>query len=85
MLTGHIREALAQVRQLQQAIVTRQPFRGYSGPARAVSGTGALAAAAIMASDYYPRTAFAHFVGWGAVFVFCVAVKWGGIAVLVCK
>jgi len=79
MLTGHLRDALAQVRQLQQAVLTRQRFGGYSGPARAASGTAALLAAAIMASDRYPQTHRAFFMGWGAVFVFALILNGGAL------
>ena len=79
MLTGHLRDALAQVRQLQQAVLTRQRFGGYSGPARAASGTAALLAAAVMASDRYPHTHRAFFMGWGAVFVFALILNGGAL------
>jgi hypothetical protein len=79
MFSGHIREALAQVRQLQQSVLTRQQFRGYSGPARVVSGTAALMAAAIMSSAHYPATPRAHFLGWGAVFVFALILNGGAL------
>ncbi len=64
---------------MQQSVLTRQRFGGYSGPARAVSGTAALMAAAIMTSPYYPQTPQAHFVGWGAVFVFALTLNGGAL------
>ena len=64
-----IQEALGYVRDVQQALVERQRFKGYSGPARMASGTIALAAAAIMAAPFYPEKPVAHLAGWGAVFV----------------
>lgn len=79
MLSVHLRDALAQVRQLQQAVLSRQRFGGYSGPARAVSGTSALLAAAIMSSDRYPQTHRAFFLGWGAVFVFALILNGGAL------
>ena len=50
MIANHIHDALAQVRELQQRILERQRFRGYSGEARMSAGTFALVGAWIMAS-----------------------------------
>jgi hypothetical protein len=72
MFPGQIRDALAQVRHLQHSVLSRQRFGGFSGPARAASGTAALAAAYIMATGTYPATLRAHFMGWAAVFVFAL-------------
>lgn len=80
MLAQHLKDALAQVRQLQQAILERQRFRGYSGPARMASGVMALAAAVVMGSPWYPATTRAHVWGWGAVFV--VAFMMNAVALL---
>ena len=75
-----IQEALAHVRELQQAVLERQRFQGYSGRARIASGSIALVAAAVMASPLYPVNEFAHVLGWGAVFV--AALLLNGIALL---
>ncbi len=80
MITGHLKEALSQVRELQQAVLERQRFRGFSGMTRLISGTFALVAAAIMAWGRYPATTRAHVLGWGAVFV--AALITNGCAVL---
>ncbi|MBN1268752.1 MAG: hypothetical protein JXB04_04130 [Kiritimatiellae bacterium] len=80
MLTQHLKDALAQVRQLQQAVLERQRFRGYSGPARIASGSLALLAAIAMASPLYPATTRAHVLGWGGVFI--VALLLNTIALL---
>ncbi len=80
MLTNHIKEALFQVRELQQLIMDRQHFRGYSGWARIASGTLALIVSAIMASRFYPANTRAHIMGWGALFV--VALVLNGAALI---
>jgi len=74
MFTHHIQDALVQVRELQQVIVERLRFKGFSGPTRAVSGTLALLAAAVMASPWFPARTEAHLAGWGALFAvsFCL-------------
>ena len=56
MIVNHIHQALAQVQELQQKVLEKQRFKGYSGRARAISGTLALLAAPIMASAYFPKT-----------------------------
>lgn len=75
-----IQEALAHVRELQQAVLERQRFTGYSGRARMMSGGVALLAAALMGSSWYPRTDMAHVMGWGSVFV--LALLLNGVALV---
>lgn len=65
----HIYAALEQVRLLQQKILERQRFKGYSGRVRAICGTVALLGAMVMSSPYYPHTYWAHIYGWAFVFM----------------
>ena len=76
----HVQEALANVRELKQAVLERQRFRGYSGPARAASGCIALAVALAMSMDFFPARNLAHILGWGSVFI--VAFLMNGVAVI---
>lgn len=69
-MSSPIREALEQVRLLQQSVLEHQRFHGYSGSTRILSGIAALVAAVIMSMDAFPKTNKAHIMGWGAVFVF---------------
>lgn len=75
----NIHSALYQVREIKQQILDRQRFRGYSGRARAVGGTIALAAAAVMASPRYPRFEFTHEIGWSAVICALLAINYGAL------
>jgi len=54
MIASHIHDALAQVKRLQEVILSKQFFRGYSGKARIISGSIALAASAILDSKLVP-------------------------------
>ncbi len=74
-----LQEALAQVRLLQERIIEKQRFKGYSGRARAISGTIALLAAAMMASPWWPATPAAHLVGWAGVFSAALLLNFGAI------
>lgn len=67
MIANHIHDALAQVRTLQQFIVERNIFKGYSGRARIGSGLVALAGAAALSSGLMPATPTAHLAGWAIV------------------
>jgi hypothetical protein len=78
-ISQHVQEALEQVRQLQQVIVDRLRFTGFSGPTRAISGTLALMAAAVMASSFYPKTSEAHLVGWFSVLAIALALNGGAL------
>jgi len=69
MLTEHLHEALSQVKQLQESVLDKQRFGGYSGPARALSGAIALFAAVFMTTRYYPQSVKAQILGWGGVFI----------------
>lgn len=79
MIANHIHHALDQVRELQNKILERQRFKGYSGRARAICGTLALVAASIMASNQYPTTAEAHALGWGVVALIGVLLNFGSL------
>jgi hypothetical protein len=67
VIANHIHDALAQVRTLQEFIIEKNLFKGYSGTARIVSGFAALAGAALLGSGLVPPEPWAHLAGWGAV------------------
>lgn len=69
MIANHIHDALSQVKNLQELIIEKRRFRGYSGTARIVGGVVALAGAAVMAGDSIPDSPWAHLIGWGVVLV----------------
>jgi hypothetical protein len=79
MISQHVQEALVQVRELQEAIVERLRFKGFSGPTRVASGTLALIAAAVMASPWFPQRTEAHLVGWGSVFTIALCLNGGAL------
>jgi hypothetical protein len=74
-----VHEALRQVQELKRKILEKQRFKGYSGRARAISGTLALGAAVILASPYWPVTNVAHLAGWGIVFGLACLLNFGAI------
>lgn len=74
-----IHDALKQVQELKQKILEKQRFKGYSGRARAISGTIALAAAVVMASPRWPSSPRAHFAGWAIVFVIACILNFGAV------
>ncbi len=79
MIANHVHHALAQVRELQQKILERQRFKGYSGRARAICGTAALLAAFIMNSSHFPQNTTAHALGWGGVALFGILLNFGAL------
>ncbi len=74
-----VQEALRQVQELKQKILEKQRFKGYSGRARAISGTLALGAAGILASPYWADTLIAHLAGWAIVFFLACCLNFGAI------
>jgi hypothetical protein len=74
-----IQEALRQVRELQQSILEKQRFKGYSGRARAMAGCGALGAGVLLSSSIIPATVTAHFITWSVVFVVGLVCNYGAL------
>jgi len=79
MIANHIHDALAQVRKLQEVILEKRSFRGYSGTARMLGGVVALTGAAILDSSMVPRHPGAHLVGWALVLAVALAVNYGAL------
>jgi len=77
MIANHIHDALAQVRKLQEFILEKRLFRGYSGKARIASGFVAMAGAMVLDSALVPSDPFLHLVGWGGVVAVGIAVNYG--------
>jgi hypothetical protein len=80
MIAHHIHDALDQVRRLQEVILERRGFRGFSGEARLVSGAAALLGAAVLASGRVPATPAAQLAGWGAVLAVALLANYGALA-----
>jgi inner membrane protein len=55
------------VRRLREAVLDKRQFRGYSGPARMLSGTAALVGATLCVF-YLLLLALSEFVGFGAAY-----------------
>jgi len=72
-----LHDALRQVRELQQAILEKQRFKGYSGRARAMAGGVALAAGLVLGAPNFPASSTAHLIGWGVVFLLAMALNYG--------
>jgi hypothetical protein len=79
VIARHIHHALEQVQELQQQLLEKQRFKGYSGRARAATGCLALLAAVVMSSAHYPQKASWIATGWGVVFLFGAAINFGAL------
>lgn len=78
MIANHIHDALAQVRKIQELILAKRLFKGYSGSARMAGGVVSLVAACVMGFDLVPRTNLMHLVGWGIVLAAALILNYGG-------
>jgi len=67
MIANHIHDALKQVHKLQDIVLMRQRFQGYSGKARMICGMVALCGMAVLRSGHIPNTPEAHLAGWSVV------------------
>lgn len=79
MIANHIHDALAQVRTLQEFIIERNLFKGYSGKARIVSGFAALSGAVVLSSGKIPDSPWAHLAGWSAVLLAGVVTNYAAL------
>ncbi len=80
MMANHIHDAMGQVHRMQELVLARQRFKGYSGKARMAGGVMALAGAFAMSRPVFPATPFAHLVGWGGVLSAALLLNYGGLA-----
>jgi len=78
MVASHIHDALSQVRKLREAVLDKRQFRGYSGPARMLSGAAALAGALVLAR-LQPATVTGHLIGWGVVLAVALLLNYGAL------
>jgi hypothetical protein len=79
MSIGPLHDALAQVRRLQDIVLSRRFFQGYSGKARLLSGAAALLGAAVLSRDFVPATPQVHLLGWLAVLGVALALNYGAL------
>ncbi len=79
MIAQHIHHALEQVQELQQRILEKQRFRGYSGRARMVGGLLALLTAIILATPSVPPSPFVHLRVWGVLLALALALNFGSV------
>ena len=79
MISRQVHHALRQVRELKLRVLNAERFTGYSGRCRAVGGTIALVAAAVMSASWFPRTTGAHLAGWCSVLALSVLANYSAV------
>lgn len=80
MIANHIHDAIGQVRRMQELVLARQRFKGYSGKARMAGGVLAVAGAFVMSRPGFPDTPLAHLAGWGVMLTIALLLNYGGLA-----
>lgn len=80
VIASHIHDALGQVRRIQEIILERRSFRGYSGRARMAGAVSALIGAALMRGAWYPADDYWHLAGWCAVLAVALLLNYGALA-----
>ena len=80
MIANHIHDALAQVRKLQELIIEKRNFRGYSGTARMLGGVCALVGTFVLASGAVSEAPVSQLTGWAVVLVVALALNYGALA-----
>ncbi len=79
MVANHIHDALAQVRKMQEIILERRSFRGYSGRARMYGALATLAGALAMSCPRFPDSDLWHLAGWAVVLGVALALNYGAL------
>lgn len=80
MIANHIHDALAQVRKMQELILVKRNFTGYSGTARMIGGAAAIAGAAAIHFLPVHRTPEAHLIVWGIILAVSVTANYAALA-----
>lgn len=81
MIANHIHDALAQVKKMQELVLEKRNFRGYSGTARILGGCIALAGAIVLSSQGVPQSDLVHLAGWGGVLLLSLILNYGALAI----
>ncbi len=71
-------QALRQVRQMQELVLDRERFAGFSGVARMSGGAAALLTALVL-QRAVPADPMLHVVGWGLLLAFALAVNFAAL------
>jgi hypothetical protein len=79
MIAHHIHDALAQVRVLQEFIIERNLFKGYSGKARILAGLTALGGTGVLGAGWVPANPWMHLAGWGVILAVGVGVNYAAL------
>lgn len=77
MIANHIHDALGQVRRLQELILEKRKFTGYSGTMRMLGGSVAMLGTIIMSC--YATSASMHLLGWTAILATALVLNYGAL------
>jgi hypothetical protein len=79
MIANHIHDALGQVRKMQELILAKRNFRGYSGTARALGGVSALAGAVFIYCLPVVHNPNSYLLVWGIVLCISLILNYGAL------
>ena len=80
MIANHVHDALAQVRKMQELVLAKRNFRGYSGTARILGGGTAMLGAFSIHFLHLPKSPLQHLAAWGLVL--CVSLLLNYVALI---
>ena len=79
MVAHHIHDALDQVHRLQELILEKRKFRGYSGSARMAGGMITALGCIVLGSSLVPKTVVAQLTGWMLLAGAAMALNYGAL------
>lgn len=74
-----IEEALRQVKDIQDRMLKKQHFKGYSGRARALGGCFAILTVLLVSLSVTPLNSIQVLYSWAAIFIFAASVNFGAL------
>ena len=83
MIANHIHDALEQVRRLQELILDKRAFTGYSGTARMLGGTAAFLGCAIM--SLFRNSPAVQLSGWALILIITLLLNYGALLLWFCQ
>jgi hypothetical protein len=79
LMEDQVNDALHQVRRMREVVLDKRIFRGYSGVARMLSGTVALAGTCVLSARWVPANAEVHLAGWGAILAIALVANYAAL------
>ena len=80
MMQDQLTQALDNVRRLQDVVLAKQPFYGYSGKARIASGVASIIIGYVLVHKFETDDFISQFIAWGVLLAFALILNYAALA-----